>query len=153
MFRRSLDYSEAMTGRRRMRQARLRGLRHRLLPRVGEEGGWSFAAAVSFGSGSIGSIPCTLDQNKRSGRYAEVERVEEGQKETAASPGGAEIGRRCPQTCGDPTRNSVGLRWFLRGRGKRGEGGEAGLFIAGFFRGEEARVARGEAMDGGGASG
>jgi hypothetical protein len=49
--------------------------------------------------------------------------------------------------------NCIGSRWFLRERRKGGAGGEARLFIAGFFRGEEARVAQGKAMDGGGASG
>jgi hypothetical protein len=74
---------------------------------------------------------CTLDQAEGPGRSAGAERVEGGHKEAAASPGGTRIGRRCSQTCGDPTRNSIGLRWFLRGKEKGGKEGMLGPFIGG----------------------
>jgi hypothetical protein len=61
---------------------------------IGEEG----AAGAVQGVGELRdrtpvSISCTLEQAKGSGRCAEAERVEGGQKEAAASPGGAGIGQ------------------------------------------------------------
>jgi hypothetical protein len=69
-----------------------------------ERGAAGEAQAVgSFRSGTASSISCTLSQTKRSGGAQEENKVEGDQKVVAASPGGAEIGRRCLQMCGDPS--------------------------------------------------